>query len=187
VSERAAQVLACGGEVWVADETGLREFPPLRAGWARKGEQAAVVVSGRNARRTLHGALNVATGELVRTVTATCKTADVVAAVAAFGRVRPWVPKLLVWDNAPPHHPKRVREAAALAGVELAFLPFRAPELMPLEDVWRGTKGKVAANRCYATVDELAERAVAALDALAPGDLLRRAGLRSSKFQWLPT
>ena len=184
---RAEVVLACGGEIWAVDETALREFPPLRAGWARKGQQAAVTVSGRNARRTLHGALNVASGELVRTVTPTAKTGDVVAAIAALGAVRPWAPKLVIWDNAPPHHPKRVREAAALAGIDLAFLPFRAPELMPLEDVWRGTKGEAAANRCYASMEELAERAVAALDALGPEGLLARAGLRSSKFQWLPT
>ena len=74
---RAEVVLACGGEIWAVDETALREFPPLRAGWARKGQQAAVTVSGRNARRTLHGALNVASGELVRTVTPTAKTGDV--------------------------------------------------------------------------------------------------------------
>lgn len=179
--------VAAGGEVWAADETGLREFPPLRAGWARRGAQATVVVSGRNARRSLHGALNVATGEAVWTVTATAKTGDVVAAVEALGEVRPWAPKLLVWDNAPPHQPKRVREAAALAGIELAFLPFRAPELMPLEDLWRGLKAEVAANRCYPTIDELAGRAVAALAALDPQARLRRCGLRSSKFQWLPT
>ena len=171
----------------MADETTLREFPPLRAAWSRRGEQAVVVVSGRNARRVVHGALNAATGELVRTVTATSRTGDVVGAVEALGAVRPGVPKLLVWDNAPPHRPKRVREAAALAGIELAFLPFRAPELMPLEDVWRGLKGTVAANRGYATVDELAERALRALDAPTPEERRRRAGLTSSKFDWLPT
>jgi transposase len=171
----------------VADETGLRESPPLRCGWARKGEQAAVVVSGRNARRTLHGALNAATGELVRTVTTTAKTADVVAAVEALGAGRPRAPTLPTWDNAPPHQPKRAREAAALAGIEPAFLPSRAPGLMPSEDVRRTAKAGVAANRCYATMEELVERAVGAPDALPPDDLLRRAGLRSSKFQWLPT
>jgi hypothetical protein len=58
---------------------------------------------------------------------------------------------------------------------------------MPLEDLWRGLKGAVAANRSDATVDELAERALAALAARAPQDALRRAGLASSKFDWLPT
>lgn len=187
MSERAAVVLAAGGEVWVADETTLREFPPLRAAWSRRRAQAVVVISGRNARRVVHGALNATTGELVRTVTTTSRTADVVGAVEALGAVRPGVPKLLVWDNAPPHQPTAVRAAAEGAGIELAFLPFRSPELMPLEDVWRGLKGEVAANRSYATMEELAERALAALDASSPEDRLRRSGLRSPKFDWLPT
>lgn len=149
----------------MADETTLREFPPLRAAWSRRGAQAVVVISGRNARRVIHGALNARTGGLVRTVTTTSKTADVVEAVTALGTVRPGVPKLLIWDNAPPHQPKLVRAAADAAGIEVAFLPFRAPALMPLEDLWWGLKGEVAANRAYATMDELVERALAALDA----------------------
>src|SRR4051794_41979899 len=58
-----ARTLAAGGEVWSADETTLREFPPLRAGWARRGEQAVAAISGRNARRGGHGGLNIAAGE----------------------------------------------------------------------------------------------------------------------------
>ena len=178
--------MAAGGEVWVGDETGLREFPPLRAGWARLGEQAEVVVSGRNARRTVFGAPNAATGELVRLVRPRGRTADAVALVEALGAVRPGVPRLLVWDDAPPHHPKLVKAAAAEAGVELAFLPFRSPEPMPLEDLWRGLKRVVAANRCYASMDELAERAEAWLDGM-PDAERRRCGLDSSRFDWLPT
>ena len=68
MTARAAEVLAAGGEVWVGDETALREFPPLRAAWARRGTQALVEITGRNARRVLHGALNVATGETVAVV-----------------------------------------------------------------------------------------------------------------------
>jgi transposase len=187
VIAHATAMLAAGGEVWVADETALREFPPLRAGWSRRGEPALVVISGKNARRTLLGALHVSTGELVTTVRERCRTDDVLAAVAALGAVRPKVPKLLIWDNAPPHHPHRVRDAAAAAGITLAFLPFRSPELMPLEDLWRGLKQTVAANRCYASLDELATRAVTWLDDLSPADRLRRCGLEASKFDWLPT
>jgi transposase len=171
----------------VGDETGLREFPPLRAGWSKRGAQAAVAISGRNARRTVLGALNAATGELVRVVRQRSRTEDVAALVEALGAVRPDVPKLLVWDNAPPHHPRRVKTAALVAGIELAHLPFRAPELMPLEDLWRAAKGEVAANRCYPSIDEAADRFVAWLDDLTPEERLRRCGLRSSKFDWLPT
>ena len=183
----AQAMLAAGGEVWVADETALREFPPLRAGWSRRGVPAKVIISGRNARRTILGTLNVTSGELVRTVRERCRADDVLVAVAALGAVRPGVPKLLIWDNAPPHHPRRVRDAAQDAGIALAFLPFRSPELMPLEELWRGLKQTVAANRCDDSLDELTARALAWLDAMPDAERHRRCGLQSSKFSWLPT
>ncbi len=97
------------------------------------------------------------------------------------------MPKLLVWDNAPPHHPQRVQAMAEAAHITLAFLPFRAPELMPCEDLWRLTKAVVAANRAYLTVQEQAERALAWLAALSPFDRLLKSGLFGAKFQWLST
>jgi hypothetical protein len=112
VIAQAVAMRARGGEVWVADETALREFPPLRAGWSKRGAPAVVLISGRNTRRTILGALNATTGELVRTVRERCRTDEVLAAVELVGAVRPEVPKLLIWDNAPPHHPYRVRDAA---------------------------------------------------------------------------
>jgi transposase len=183
----AQAMLAQGGEVWVADETALREFPPLRAGWSPRGEPAVGRISGKNTRRTILGALQVGSGELVQTVRERCRTDDVLAAVRELGAVRPEVPKLLIWDNAPPHHPHRVRDAAGEAGITLAFLPFRSPELMPLEDLWRGLKAVVAANRCYPTLEELAERAVDWLTAMSNEDRRRSCGFHSSKFDWLPT
>ncbi len=179
--------MAAGGEVWFGDETTLREFPPLRAAWARQGQQQIVVISRRNARRVVHGALNVATGELAVLVRERSRQDDCVAFVQALGRVHPDVPKLLVWDNAPPHHPKKVQAAAAAAHIQLVFLPFRAPELMPCEDLWRLAKAVVAANRVYETVQEQAERAVAWLAALTPFDRLLKSGLFGAKFQWLST
>ena len=180
-------MLAAGGEVWVADETALREFPPLRAGWGQRGSPVHVVISGRNKRRSILGALNVTTGELVRTARERCRTDDVLAAVQALGAVRPEVSKLLIWDNAPPHMPHPVRDAAREAGITIAWLPYRSPELMPLEDLWRGLKQTVAANRCYASLDDLTARALAWLDDMTDADRRRRCGLESSKFAWLPT
>jgi transposase len=184
---QAQAMLAAGGEVWVADETALREFPPLRASWSKRGEPATVLISGRNKRRTILGALNVTSGELVRVVRERCRTADVLTAVQAVAAVRPQVPKVLIWDNAPAHMPLPVRQTAAAANITVACLPFRSPELMPLEELWRGLKQTVAANRCYPSLDELAERALAWLDDMSDSDRLRRCGLHSSKFDWLPT
>jgi len=187
VAEQAGATVAAGGEVWFGDETTLREFPPLRAAWAKRGRPADVVISGRNARRVVHGALNAATGELVQLVRERSRQDDCRAFVEALGTVRPEVPKLLIWDNAPPHHPKRVLEAAGRVGVTIAWLPFRSPELNPCEDLWRLMKGAVAANSPPADLDARAAQAVAWLGALAPEERLRRSGLLSSKFQWLST
>lgn len=90
------------------------------------------------------------------------------------------------WGNAPPHWTYAARDAAP-ANLTVAWLPFRSPELMPCEEVWRELKRTVAANRAYADVDELAERAVAWLDDRTPADILRLSGMQSSKFDWLPT
>jgi len=186
-----SEVLAAGGQVWVGDETTLREFPPLRAAWAKRGAQATVVISGRNGRRVIHGALNVATGERVRVVRARQQGADVAAFIAELGERRAAVqaeaPWLLVWDNAPAHKTKAVRAALETAGIEVAWLPFRAPELNPCEDLWRHLKRVIAANRVYPSLDELAERAVTWLTDLSGETILRLAGLRSSKFNWLGT
>jgi transposase len=176
-----------GGSVWFADETTLREFPPLRACWARRGEQAVVTIGGRNSRRVLHGAINVVTGEVVRVVRERNRGADSAALVAALAGRTAAGRSLLVWDNAPPHHTRAARETADATGIAVLPLPFRSPELMPCEDVWRELKGVVAANRAYADVDALAARAVAWLDDHTPPEMLRIAGLRSSKFDWLPT
>jgi transposase len=187
VINAAAATLATGGEVWWGDETTLREFPPLRASWSKRGRQAIVTISGRNARRVVHGAVQGRTGELVRVVRERHRADDALALIEALGALRPAASKLLIWDNAPPHKPRRVRDAARAAGIEVVFLPFRAPELNPCEDLWRGLKQEVAANRAYPSVDDLATRAIAWLDGMTTEDRLRRCGLRSSKFDWLPT
>jgi transposase len=159
----------------------------LRAAWARRGEQAVVTLSGRNARRVLHGALNVVTGELVRVVREHNRGVDSAALVAALAARTPAGRSLLVWDNAPAHHMRLAQETAEAVGITIIPLPFRAPELMPCEEVWRELKRVVAANRAYADVDELAGRAVGWLDGCTPADLIRIAGLHSSKFDWLST
>jgi hypothetical protein len=110
-----------------------------------------------------------------------------VVAVQALGTVRPEVPKLLNWDNAPPHHPHRVSDTARAVNVTLSFLPFRSPELMSLEDLWRGLKTTVAANRCYPSLQELTQRALVWLNGMSTTDRLRRCGFDTSKFDWLPT
>jgi hypothetical protein len=97
------------------------------------------------------------------------------------------VPQLLRWDNAPPHHTDAARDAATAAGITSAWLPSRSPEWNGCAEMWRELQRVVAANRAYASVEELAARAAGWRDDHTPEELRRIAGLQSSKFDWLPT
>ena len=90
----------------------MSEFPPLRACWGKRGEQRVVVISGRNGRRVIHGALNAACGDFVALIRERSRQDDCLAIVDALGRVHPGVPKLLVWDNAPGITPRRTIPSA---------------------------------------------------------------------------
>lgn len=96
MAEQAAAMVAAGGEVWFGDETTLREFPPLRACWAKRGQQRVVVISGRNDRRVIHGALNGATGDFVSLIRERSRQDDCIAFLEVLGDQRPNTPKLLV-------------------------------------------------------------------------------------------
>ena len=96
--------------------------PLLRAAWARRGTQQVVVISGRNARRVLHGALNIVTGELVR-VARERGGADSAALVAALAARCPvGAPHLLIWDNAPPYHTHAARMRRQRRGSVIGWL-----------------------------------------------------------------
>src|SRR3954465_5678078 len=62
---RQIQGLPTFTQVLAQDETDLLLFPPLRSGWARRGQAATVLISGANARRTVSGALHLRTGHLL--------------------------------------------------------------------------------------------------------------------------
>jgi transposase len=43
----------------------------------------------------------------------------------------------VLWDGAPYHRAKAVREAAAALNITLMPLPGYSPDLMPVEALWR--------------------------------------------------
>ena len=80
-------------------------------------------------------------------------------------------------------HPSSLRLAAEL-GIRLLWLPRQHPKLNPVDHLWRSLKNNLAANRQFASVDELAGYAQAWVRALTPTQALRKAGLLSRKC-WL--
>lgn len=172
--------------VLVEDETILREFPPLRAAWAKRGTPAEVAVTGTNAKRVVFGTLNPATGTrltyvgdrqsgpefrtFLHQIRATYKQPDI----------------YLLLDGGSCHTAKATRALAEALRITLGWLPVACPHDNPQESLWRHGKQHVSANRVYADIDEHALFFVDHLHALSNADALRIAGVNSPNF-WIPT
>ena len=70
-------------------------------------------------------------------------------------------PLILVWDGAPCHRAKAVREAAGRLQIELQPLPSYSPDLMPVEALWRWLREDVTYHHCHRTAEDLRRRAAA--------------------------
>jgi hypothetical protein len=168
--------------VLAQDETDLMMFPPLRAAWAPKGEPAEVHISGRNARRVVFGAMNLATGTRLLLPRPKGRSGDF---QAFLGRVRQhyWGRHVaLLLDEDPSHTAKASLRAAE--GMTLLWLPKRAPELNPMDTLWGQAKDVIAANKQYATIDEQVDRFLAHLYGLSGREALHTSGVLSDDF-WL--
>src|SRR4051794_34325104 len=110
-----------------------------------------------------------------------------------------------------PGRPMRRRSSASCAGATAAPArsgcwpiarapipprrPKQAPELSPMDQLWRELKRLIAANRQAESIDALAEHAAEWLLTLAPQQARRKAGMTSKRFWlksllqdlWLPT
>ena len=74
---------------------------------------------------------------------------------------------------------------AGLRGVfRFVWLPRQAPELSPMDQLWRDLKRLIAANRQAASIDALAADAADWVLTLTPQQARRKAGMASKHF-WL--
>ncbi len=177
--------LPAGGRLLVLDETTPRHLPPLRAAWALRGQQATVRISGKNTRRSLFGTLDLRTGRRMLLASRHQRLADFQRflrrlrhGVGACGAL--W---LLLDRHGSHQSPSSLRLAQKL-GIQLLWLPRQHPELNPVDHLWRGLKNTLAANRQFASVDELAAYAEVWVRARTTTGTLRKAGLLSPNC-WL--
>ena len=66
---------------------------------------------------------------------------------------------IVLWDGAPYHRAKAVREAARALDITLMPLPGYSPDLMPVEELWRWLREDVTYHHCHASADDLTRRA----------------------------
>jgi DDE superfamily endonuclease len=168
--------------VLAEDETDLLLFPPLRAGWSKRGEAARVWLSGRNARRVIFGAMNLCTGTRLFLPRKKGKSVDFQAFVDEVRwHYRGWHVALLMDEDS--CHTAHASKGAA-AGMTLLWLPNRAPKLNPMDTLWGQGKDVISVNKQYATVDEQVERFLDHLQGMSNREALHTAGVLSKNF-WL--
>ncbi len=164
------------------DETDLLLFPPLRAGWSKRGEAARVWLSGRNARRVIFGAMNLRTGTRVFVPRLKGRSGDYQAFLGEVrSAYRGWHVALLL-DEDPCHTAKASLRAAE--GMTLLWLPKRSPKLNPMDTLWGQGKDVLSANEQYATIEEQVDRFLDHLRSLTNREALQTSGVLSRKF-WL--
>lgn len=178
------------------DWTLLRLYPPLRAMWAEIGRQAELCITGQNAKRVLFGAINLRTAR--RTVHGGCRAGA--REVRAFLLVlrKAYRRAATIWplaDRASGHTARATLGLANELRIEFVWLPKQRSELNAMDQLWKGLKQEVAANRQAASIDDLAEQATRWVLDLTPAQARRKSSIASKHFWlshllphfWLPT
>jgi hypothetical protein len=168
----------------VEDETDLLLFPVLRAGWAKVGEPAKVRLRGWNARRVIFGAMDLRNGRRVLRVRERRTSPDFQDLLRALRRQQADRPIALLLDEDPSHTAQASLSLAELLDIELLWLPKRAPELNPMDRLWRHAKDPISANWQYDTIEKHTRQFVAYLRGMRKQQALRTAGVLNPDF-WL--
>ncbi len=165
------------------DETIVTEAPPLYSCYGHIGGQVRVPITGNRAKRVLHGAINVRSGDLALLSTDewTKETHQAfLTVVRSHWRGRNIVP----FEGRASQHKSARAWAAGSPGIEARLLPKATPELNAMDHLWKPTRRETLGSRATLSIEQSAMFACQYLIALRPRDRLRQAGILSGNF-WL--
>jgi transposase len=166
------------------DETIITETPPLYSCYGRIGEQVTVPISGSHQRRILHGAINVASGDVHLLVTPQWTQREHQHFLSLIrAHWRGW--QVIVFeDRAGQHTAGGSIWRANACGFEIRWLPRATPELNAMDTLWKHVKHDALGDRPTESIERSAALACEHIMAMRPRDRLRQAGILSGNF-WL--
>jgi DDE superfamily endonuclease len=166
------------------DETIITETPPLYAAYGRIGEQVRVPITGNRAKRILHGAINIYTGDVLLLITEVWEQEEHQGFLSMVrSHWRGWN-IVLFEDRAPQHTAPGSRQWAKRLGIEVRWLPRATPELNAMDHLWRQAKRVTQANRPPQPIEQSAMEACWYILDMSPRERPRQAGVLSGNF-WL--
>jgi DDE superfamily endonuclease len=166
------------------DETIITETPPLYGCYGHRGEQVRVPITGNRAKRVLHGALNIRSGDTALLITEEwVQESHQMFLSVIRSHWRGWH-LVLFEDRASQHTAPASRQWAAQLGIEIRLLPKATPELNAMDHLWRHVKRETQGNRPPQPIAESAGDACWYILGLNPRERLQQAGVLSGNF-WL--
>lgn len=168
------------------DETIITETPPLYYAYGHIGQQVRVPITGSHAKRIVHGAINVGSGDVALLITEewTKETHQGFLSMVR-SHWRGWN-LVLFEDRASPHTAPDSRDWAEELGIEIRLLPRATPELNAMDHLWRHTKRQTVGNRATLSIEQSVLHACQYIIDMDPCDRLRKAAVLSGNF-WLTT
>ena len=147
------------------DEAHIHQDCDLGYGWGERGQRFWIASRspGLSARVSFYGLYLYNEGQ-VRLWPFPRANGD--HTIQVLRRLRAEVPErplIVLWDGAPYHRAKAVREAATALNITLmplpTYSPSYSPDLMPVEALWRWLREDVTYHHCHTSAEDLTRRA----------------------------
>jgi hypothetical protein len=166
------------------DETILRLLPVLRRAWSLRGEQAAVPITGHNAKRVLFGTINLRTGHRIVYRGPNMRQEHFQAFLHLLRRRYGGREIWMILDEASCHVAARTQTLAKALRITLVWLPKQCSELNGMDQLWRGLKEQISANYQFKNIEEHAAYAENWVRSLTKLEARLKASVLSEHF-WL--
>jgi transposase len=170
--------------VLAEDETHINLLPWVRATWIAKGQRQQVMTPGTNRRRTIFGAVDLASGRFLYQVARKAVSATLIAFCEQLLAAYPAAPIVaVVCDNVIIHRSKIVQRWLATPRLRVLHGARYSPHDNPVERIWAALKAWLA-NSPTLTIQGRLCQVHAFFRARSPAQLLATAAPHSSP--WLP-